>query len=97
MIYTAHALKRARGSHYFELFKKLNVTAVVRLNEEKYNAQVSAHACTRARAYGVCVGGCQRVSECMRARVCVCLYGSVCARVRVFVCVCERARGFILA
>jgi len=26
-------------SHYFELFKRLNVTAVVRLNEEKYSAQ----------------------------------------------------------
>mmetsp|Transcript_21356 Transcript_21356/g.44866 ORF Transcript_21356/g.44866 Transcript_21356/m.44866 type:complete len:466 (-) Transcript_21356:10-1407(-) len=26
-------------SHYFELFKKLNVSAVVRLNEEKYSAQ----------------------------------------------------------
>ena len=102
MIYTAHALKRARGSHYFELFKKLNVTAVVRLNEEKYNAQVPAlslSASTRRTTTPRCVHKCARArapaSECMRP----CVSVSVCTAqsVPVYVSLFVYARAFLYA
>ena len=45
-------------SHYFELFRKLNVSAVVRLNDEQVSVREGeSDGCERGRVEGVREGG----------------------------------------